>query len=240
MDRIELLETRVKRLEELVNFDFFLAMERKIQKLEYKVFPRSESQFKTSLENENGKPLENGEKQASGYSLKGNADEYSQKYGNAEAEHQNYGEGYVPEEEVRKVPYVFAKDMKNNTLLFAGKYKTKDGSSSSTFAHQQVDLEDILTCDSFEMAKVINAFASEERINIIKSLLTSKKTARQLMEDVGFSTTGKLYHHLSFLEKLGIIFKNDDYFIIEARYMACIMLMFTATEKIIRYEGNLK
>ena len=40
---------------------------------------------------------------------------------------------------------------------------------------------------------------------------TQKQTlARELMEELNFSTTGKLYHHLSFLEKIGVIRKDNE------------------------------
>jgi len=78
-----------------------------------------------------------------------------------------------------------------------------------------------------------DAFSSEDRINIVKTLIQRSLTARQLMDELNFSTTGKLYHHLSFLEKIGVIRKDSEEYHVSARYISCVLLIFAGVQSII-------
>lgn len=127
--------------------------------------------------------------------------------------------------------------MKVGTMAYVGRYETEN--TGSTFGADCINIDSLLNTNSFEMAKVIDAFSSEERIRIIKELMKSRMTGRQLMEKLNFSTTGKLYHHLSFLEKIGVIKKYDsETFTISGRYISCVLLIFAGVEKIIRNSPN--
>lgn len=111
---------------------------------------------------------------------------------------------------------------------YSGKYSSIDGGLGASFGGN-VKIRGYFEIDSFEIANVLNAFASEERIEIVKALMQkSKYTAKELMEKLKFQTTGKLYHHLSFLEKIGILKKEGEYFRIVPRYVSCIVMVFTA------------
>ena len=118
-------------------------------------------------------------------------------------------------------------------MKYAGRYVSDDGTMSSIFGDDNLEISDLFKCNSFEMAKVIDAFSSEERINIVKELIKNCLTARELMERLKFQTTGKLYHHLSFLEKIGVIRKDGEQFHVSARYINCIVLIFAGVQKII-------
>ena len=203
MADVEMLETRIKRLEEQVDFDFNLFVERSIQKLAARV----------------GR-LEKGYVDYDGKQERKELDVFEKKPGG-----------------VRKYPYINPKDIEEGVLIFAGNYKIDDGSGKSCFASQRSNIKGVLNVDSFEMSKIMNAFASEERVNIIKALMTKKMTAKEIMDELGFTTTGKLYHHLSALEKLHVIFKEQDYYIIDSRYIGCIALLFTAAEQILRKQS---
>ena len=127
--------------------------------------------------------------------------------------------------------------MKVGTMAYAGRYETEH--TGSTFGADCVNINSLLNTNSFEMAKVVDAFSSEERINIVKELMKNRLTAKQLMESLNFSTTGKLYHHLSYLEKIGVIRKYDsETFTISGRYISCVLLIFAGVEKIIRNNPN--
>ena len=118
-------------------------------------------------------------------------------------------------------------------MAFVGRFKSKDGSMGSTFGDDYVEIDKLFTCNSFEMAKVIDAFSSEDRLNIVKLLIQRSLTARELMEELKFATTGKLYHHLSFLEKIGVIRKDEDQYHVSARYISCVLLIFAGVQSII-------
>lgn len=124
-------------------------------------------------------------------------------------------------------------DMEEGRMAFVGKYSAPDGSMGSTFGSDNIKISKLFETNSFEMAQVIDAFSSEDRINIVKALIQRSLTARQLMDELNFSTTGKLYHHLSFLEKIGVIRKDDDQYHVSARYISCVLLIFTGVQSII-------
>ena len=119
-------------------------------------------------------------------------------------------------------------------MAFVGRYKSADGSMCSTFGDDYVDIDSLLKANSFEMAKIIDAFSSEERINIVKELIQNTLSAKELMDKLKFQSTGKLYHHLSFLEKIGVIRKDGESFHVSAKYISCIVLIFTGVANIIR------
>lgn len=125
------------------------------------------------------------------------------------------------------------KDMPVGKMAYVGRYESEDGSMGSTFGADCNDIATTFNHSSFEMAKVIDAFSSEDRINIVKELIKRCLTAKQLMEKLNFATTGKLYHHLSFLEKIGVIVKDSDSYHVSAKYISCVVLIFTGVASII-------
>ena len=126
------------------------------------------------------------------------------------------------------------KELENGRLVYAGKYKTEDCTVSSIFGSNVVTVDEILKYDATELANIIDAFSSVERINIIKELMKKSYTAKDLMENLNFSTTGKIYHHLSHLEKIGIIAKYNDYYHVSARFLGSIILIFEGAGSIFR------
>lgn len=124
-------------------------------------------------------------------------------------------------------------DIEVGRMAFVGRYESADGTMGSKFGDDCVNISRLFKCNSFEMAQVIDAFSSEERINIVKQLIQRSLTARELMEELNFSTTGKLYHHLSFLEKIGVIRKDQEQYHVSARYISCVVLIFAGVSRII-------
>lgn len=118
-------------------------------------------------------------------------------------------------------------------LALVGRYKSKDQSMQSTFSDDYIEICSLFNTNSSEMAKVIDAFSSEERINIVKLLIQECLSAKELMDKLQFQTTGKLYHHLSYLEKIGVIRKDGESYHVSAKYISCIVLIFTGVSKII-------
>ena len=116
-------------------------------------------------------------------------------------------------------------DMREGLMVYAGKFKSKDGSVGSVFGTNCCQIDNVLDFNSTELANIIDAFASAERLDIIKELMKKSCSAKELMEILKFNTTGKLYHHLSFLEKLGVVAKNSDVYHVSARFVSCILLI---------------
>lgn len=125
-----------------------------------------------------------------------------------------------------------AKQMKVGILTYRGKYESADREISSTFAGD-VTIGNILTMNSNDVAQVIDAFSSEDRIDIVKLLLKKPLSAKDIMDVLNFPTTGKVYHHLSFLEKLGIIRKNNEKYSISGKSVACVLLIMLGVSQIL-------
>jgi len=119
-----------------------------------------------------------------------------------------------------------------NTMEYMGRYMSD--ATGSTFGANNIPIERLFNYSSFEMAKVIDDFSSEDRINIIKLLIKNRLTAKQLMEILKFPTTGKLYYNLSFLEKIGVIKKDGEQYCVSAKYISCVLLIFAGVEKIVK------
>ena len=131
--------------------------------------------------------------------------------------------------------YIISPDkVEEGHLALVGKYKSEDSSMQASFSDDYIEISSLFKSDSSEMAKVIDAFSSEERINIVKELIQNTLSAKELMDRLKFPSTGKLYHHLSFLEKIGVIRKDGESFHVSAKYISCIVLIFTGVTKIIR------
>ena len=139
-------------------------------------------------------------------------------------------------EQVKKLRHytVSPEEVEFGHMAFVGRYKSADGSMCSTFGDDYVDIDSLFKDNSFEMAKIIDAFSSEERINIVKELIQNTLSAKELMDRLKFQSTGKLYHHLSFLEKIGVIRKDGESFHVSARYINCVVLIFAGVTNIIR------
>lgn len=139
-------------------------------------------------------------------------------------------------------PFVEPEDVKENVLTFAGKYVSKNYSIQSTFGACISSIDHTLNnYENSEMANIINAYANEERLNIIKLLLQNSMTAKEIMDKLSFKTTGKLYHHLSILENLGIIYKKNEVYHIQGYAIGVsIMMLDSAARLIRRFEENNK
>jgi len=126
------------------------------------------------------------------------------------------------------------KKMNYGEFAFVGRYQSEDGSFSSTFGDDFIMIKNVLKQSSFEMAKIIDAFASVERIDMIKLLMNKRLSAKELMEELKYPTTGKLYHHLSYLEKIGLVTKNEDKYYITPKCISAVVLILTGAQKIVR------
>jgi len=138
-----------------------------------------------------------------------------------------------PKQEKLKQATISPSEIEVGRMAYVGRYESEDGKLGSTFGSDKIQISKLLETNSFEMAQVIDAFSSEDRINIVKILIQRSLTARELMEELKFATTGKLYHHLSFLEKIGVIRKDCEQYHVSARYVSCVVLIFAGVQSII-------
>lgn len=122
-------------------------------------------------------------------------------------------------------------EVQQGKMTYSGKYQSPDGTMGSTFG-ANCDISHLLQCDSFKLANVLSAFSSQERIDILKQLVQRRQTASQLMQSLNFNTTGQLYHHLSFLEKVGLIMKNGERFYVTTKYIGPLLLIFAGAKGI--------
>ena len=124
-------------------------------------------------------------------------------------------------------------EMELGRMAYVGRYESPDKTMGSTFGSDKIQIKELFQTNSFEMAQVVDAFSNEDRLNIVKILIQRSLTARELMEELKFATTGKLYHHLSFLEKIGVIRKDCEQYHVSARYISCVLLIFAGVQSII-------
>jgi len=124
-------------------------------------------------------------------------------------------------------------EMELGRMAYVGRYESPDKTMGSTFGSDKIQIKELFQTNSFEMAQVVDAFSNEDRLNIVKILIQRSLTARELMEELKFATTGKLYHHLSFLEKIGVIRKDSEQYHVSARYISCVLLIFAGVQSII-------
>lgn len=136
-----------------------------------------------------------------------------------------------------KVDYVTTIDPNKlaiNRMGYVGNYQSKSGKVISKFAAQFNSVESYLNIDTFDIARVLDACATEERINILKLLMEKGYTANELMEKMRFSTTGKLYHHLSCLEQAGVIYKSESVYKINGRFIAGFLLILAGVYNVLK------
>ncbi len=156
------------------------------------------------------------------------------------------GDNYYTTDELQKYfngsPFVAPEDLKPNILTFAGHYVSPNGSVKSRFGACISKINGNLNQERYpasEISKIINAYANEERILILRELLKKSMPAKELMQILKFKTTGKLYHHLSYLENIGIVYKKDEIYHIQGYAIGCSLMIFDcATRLIRRFEEN--
>ena len=93
-------------------------------------------------------------------------------------------------------------------IRFFSFYKGKNNNLEAE-SWYDIDEKLLLSVDGFDAERFLSAFASSERMNIIKLLLDRNMTANELLNELKFATTGKLYHHLNFLINIGVV-KNES------------------------------
>ncbi len=124
------------------------------------------------------------------------------------------------------------------TITYYGKYQSVNGDISSQFGADTMLISNYLKVNSKDVANIMGAFANEDRIDILKLLIKQVLTAKEIMEILDFPTTGKVYHHLQFMEKLGVIVKKNEKFVVKANFVACFVLMFASIYDIIKRRGD--
>ena len=125
-------------------------------------------------------------------------------------------------------------DMEVGTMEYVGNFKSEDGHTTSRFGYRPLSIADLLAIETTDITRIIEAFSSAERLNIVKILIQNQRSARELMEALNFSTTGKLYHHLSILENIGVIKKYGELYHVSARYISGILLILAGVHSILR------
>lgn len=110
-----------------------------------------------------------------------------------------------------------------------GWFAREDGSKSS-ISEYDADTKTLFDIDSFDAERFLGAFASAERIEIVKYLMQKDSTANELMSSLNFATTGKLYHHLNFLTNIGLVVNNGGVYTIPANMLGIVQVVFMAVQ----------
>jgi DNA-binding PadR family transcriptional regulator len=75
----------------------------------------------------------------------------------------------------------------------------------ATGSDESTDIGDILDVETEALAAGLTGLAHPVRIAIFRSLLDGPKESHDLLEITNLNTTGQLYHHLSVMEKAGLV-----------------------------------
>ncbi len=107
-------------------------------------------------------------------------------------------------------------------------YSCIENKSVSAYSILSYDEQELLNVDSFSAEKLFTAFASSERVEILKLLMKKTCTGAEIMQECGFKTTRKLYYHLNFLLNIGIIGNDDGVYHLVAKMCSVVQAMFMA------------
>lgn len=74
---------------------------------------------------------------------------------------------------------------------------------------QEMEADRVLDTDDESVEKVLSAVADRTRLRMLKAILRTPSTVADLVQSLGFATTGKAYHHLNVLESADFVSKDD-------------------------------
>lgn len=112
-------------------------------------------------------------------------------------------------------------------IRFFSFYKSKNSDLEAVSWYDMAE-DLLLSVDSFDAERFLSVFASAERMNIIKLLLDKNYSANELLKELNFATTGKLYHHLNFLINIGVVKNESGIYSISDNMVGSIQLIFSA------------
>ena len=80
------------------------------------------------------------------------------------------------------------------------------GGRQSNWIENEINTDELLNLVQDGTATtVLSCIGSQDRMKLLMSLMEQPKTAAQLVEACGFSTTGKVYHHLKMLTNVELV-----------------------------------
>ena len=71
------------------------------------------------------------------------------------------------------------------------------------------EVRNLFEIDEFRIAQIFSVLGSEDRLAILRELTKAPKTAAQLVQSLGFRTTGQAYHHLRELQLQGYVAQRE-------------------------------
>lgn len=106
------------------------------------------------------------------------------------------------------------------------------GERQSTWIRHEVNTDELLTLIENNMAeKVLSCIGSNDKLNILLSILKKPMTVAQIVKECGYNSTGQVYHHIKPLIAADLIVEDDKnenrgvYIIQPHRVQGIIMLL---------------
>ncbi|MCL2098860.1 MAG: transcriptional regulator [Oscillospiraceae bacterium] len=105
------------------------------------------------------------------------------------------------------------------------------GGRQSTWVKNEKSTDELLNLIETGMAgKVLNCIGSNDRLNILLSILKKPMTVAELVTDGGYNSTGQVYHHLKPLIAADLVKEDDNaakgtYFVQPHKVQGIIMLL---------------
>jgi len=138
-------------------------------------------------------------------------------------------EGFTVLNELRNLVLEYTNSSgETGALAYTGTFSSDKGTSArQSIWGAAVATDTLLELNSNRMAeKVLSSVGNSQRLAILLALLKKPMTVNQLVEAVGFNTTGQMYHHLKPLVTADIIREEKGvYAVIPYRVQGLVLLL---------------
>jgi len=110
-------------------------------------------------------------------------------------------------------------------VYYAGQYHANG--QSLRWEPKERQLEQLLGIGTEKIAKILSALGSKPRLDILTSILVEPLTGAEIVEKLGWGTTGQLYHHLKALQGADLLSqdKSGRYTVSDHRKLPLLLLL---------------
>lgn len=95
-------------------------------------------------------------------------------------------------------------------VTYAGAYRSPAGKGEYRWNRPEQTAEELLGQDDSAVARVLAALGHPQRLALLKAILARPGSAAELIERVGLTSTGQIYHHLNTLQAAGLIRPGEN------------------------------
>lgn len=121
------------------------------------------------------------------------------------------------------------KEHRTGSVTYLGVFAA--GARQSNWIQNEVNVDHLLALiENKSAATVLQCIGNKDRLNLLLALLRTPMTVAAMVENVGFNTTGQVYHHLKPLIAADLVFEVEQsergvYAVTPHRVQGIIMLL---------------